>query len=127
MKTESDLKTKFVKDLRSVDGWYATRIEDQYTVGRPDILVAVPWGPTLMIEAKVVKHQIFGPTPRQWIELQRFVTAVSHGGRRSLVLGFKEGRMYLCDAADQVRLGDCLKSDMDEPPHIFIVRFLRNA
>lgn len=124
MKTESELKTEFVKKLRSVNGWYATRIEDQYTVGRPDILVGVLYGPTLMIEAKVVKHQIFGPTPRQWVELQRFALGSPHAIRRSLVLGFKEGRMYLCEAADQVRLGDCLKSDMDEPPHLFIMRFL---
>jgi hypothetical protein len=132
LKSESDLKTEFVNSVKQVPGWYATRIEDQYRVGIPDILIGIPYGPSVMIEAKRVAHQSFGPSARQWIELQRWDTAPFHDNgqhvlRMSWLLGFKEGVMYLHTAADQVKIGDCLASTPGELPHNFILRFLQHV
>ena len=125
---ESNHKTKLVKALKE-RGWYARRIEDQYAVGIPDILVGVPFGPTLMVEAKMVPHQSFGPTPRQMIELQRWTKnansqAVQSPTRRlSWVLGFKNGLMYLHTAQEQVKLEDCMAQTPGEHPVEFFTRF----
>lgn len=132
MKNESQLKTEFVDAIKKLPLWYATRIEDKYRVGVPDILVGVPFGPTLMIEAKLVNNQSFGPSARQWIELQRFVQADFNLGRdvtmrRSLLLGFKEGVRYLCEATEQVTLDDCLASKPGEPATDFVLRFLKHV
>jgi len=127
-KSESDYKTAFVKSLR-VDGWYARRIEDQYAVGIPDILVGIPYGPTVMVEAKLVKHQSFAPTPRQYIELQRWdkhnkpQSVYPPHYRFSWLLGFKEGVMYLHSAAEQVKIEDCLASSPGEKPSSLLMRF----
>jgi hypothetical protein len=123
LKNESENKTDFVKAIRSVPGWYATRIEDKYRVGVPDIIVGIPLGPTLMIEAKMIANQSFGPTPRQFVELQRFGDA----HRAALLLGFKEGVMYLHGVAEQVKISDCLASLPGEAPHQFIMRFIYNG
>lgn len=126
---ESNHKTKLVKALKE-RGWYARRIEDQYAVGIPDILVGIPFGPTLMVEAKMVAHQSFGPTPRQMIELDRWTKRGRDavGGeditfRLSWVLGFKNGLMYLHTAQEQVKLEDCMAQTPGEHPVEFFTRF----
>lgn len=125
---ESNHKTKLVKELRAA-GWYARRIEDQYGVGIPDIVVGIPFGPTVMVEAKMVPHQSFGPTPRQLIELNRWSdraksqSVYSPHYRLSWILGFKEGLMYLHTAVEQVKIGDCLAQLPGEPAAEFFTRF----
>ncbi len=130
---ESNHKTKLVKDLR-LAGWYARRIEDQYAVGIGDMIVGIPFGPTVMVEAKMVAHQSFGPTPRQMIELDRWSRRGQMGkvitdfgdpvmARLSWVLGFKNGLMYLHTAQEQVKLEDCMAQTPGEHPVEFFTRF----
>lgn len=104
-KTENELKTELVKKIRAVPGWYARRLEDQYAVGLPDMLVGMPDGPGFLIEAKRVEHQSFGPTPRQMIDLLRWEDGKSRG---SVLLGFKEGRYYLHPVAERAIIGGCV-------------------
>lgn len=127
-KTENELKTKLVKDLKEV-GWWARRFEDQFAVGVMDMLVAIPYGPTVAIEAKRVEHQTFAPTPRQYIELERFcaksVTNMYPPRRFSWLLGFKNKLMYLHPLAKSAKLEDCLEQLPGEHPAVFIMRFLQ--
>lgn len=128
MKSESEYKTEFVHALRRRDGWYAIRMEDRYAVGRPDILIGIPFGPTVLIEAKIIRGPSFRPEARQWIELERFVEAnIFESGpeetRMSWVLGFDGGLMYLHTAAESVKVSHCVMSLPNEFPHEFVMRF----
>lgn len=127
-KTENELKTAFIKRLRERN-WYARRLEDQFAVGVMDMVVGIPFGPTVAIEAKIVRGQTFGPTPRQLIELQRW----EHEGgnelgrvvqRMSWIMGFKEGATYLHPMADSVKIEDCVAQFDYEHPTEFVKRFL---
>lgn len=131
MTSESELKTALVKSLRGA-GWYARRIEDKYAVGIPDLLIGIPYGPTVMVEAKLVRNQTFEPSPRQFIELQRWenkggneLGRVVH--RMSWLLGFKEGLMYLHECAESATLSSCLASVRSESDAAFFTRFLHKC
>lgn len=71
MKNESDWKTELVKSINKLPQHFAWRMEDKFAVGRPDMLVKIPDFAWCFIEAKLVTGPTFGPSPRQWIELQR--------------------------------------------------------
>lgn len=130
MKNESRYKSELVKQGRAF-GDYARRIEDQFAVGVPDILYGIEGGPTLLIEAKIIKGSTFGPSPRQYEELRRWAES-GHGWevktRLSLVLGFDEGYMYIqyyhgSDAG--LTRDQCFPSDPGEKFPLFIRRFLK--
>jgi hypothetical protein len=127
-KTENELKTALIKDLRNA-GWYARRLEDQFAVGLMDMLVCIPYGPTVAIEAKRIAHQTFAPTPRQYIELERFaahsITDMYPPRRFSWLLGFQNGLMYLHPLAKSAKIEDCLEQLPGEHPTVFIKRFLQ--
>lgn len=123
MKSESARKSELVKVSRAF-GDYARRIEDQFTVGMPDIIYGIKDGPTCLIEAKLIESGSFGPTPRQKIELERWHNP--RQGRISLLLGFDDdGYFYLHDVVDRTRAVDCMISYDNEPFHFFIRRYLR--
>lgn len=75
MKTENECKTAFCTDVRNTGG-FARRIEDQYGVGIPDMLVVPRGGPVFLIEAKIIRSTKWGATQRQGVELTRFRDAV---------------------------------------------------
>jgi hypothetical protein len=122
-KLESQLKSKLVLDCKKDRHCYARRIEDQYAVGLPDLIVAPEGFPTCMIEAKRVEHRKFAPSPRQYIELGRFDNAPA--SRRSLILGFKDGLYYLHNYVEEITIDDCEVSDTGETFPMFLRRFLR--
>lgn len=130
-KTESELKTDFVKKLKATGVWYARRLEDQYAVGLPDMIVGIPFGPTLLIEAKRVEHQSFGPTERQLIELQRWVANANAPNapyfRLSAIMGFKNGLVYLHQPVPSVTLAECLAQEPGEPPNHTLTRYWKQC
>lgn len=79
MKSENECKTAFCTDVRN-SGGFARRLEDQYGVGVPDMLVVPRGGPVFLIEAKLMRSAKWGATERQGIELKRFQDAVSRSG-----------------------------------------------
>jgi hypothetical protein len=71
MSTESTFKTWLAGRLRD-EGAYARRLEDQYAVGIPDMLIILPGGPVIFAEVKLIKRgKAWGPSIRQKIELDR--------------------------------------------------------
>jgi hypothetical protein len=69
---ESQRKTQFIARCRKM-GAYARRVEDQYGVGVLDMVVAFSGLPVAFLEGKVVEHQAFAPTERQFIEGNRII------------------------------------------------------
>ena len=67
MNLESKLKAALVTECRKL-GAYARRHEDRYALGLLDLSIKFPDRPHLLAEAKIIEHQAFAPTPRQWIE-----------------------------------------------------------
>lgn len=107
--TESDVKTKLVSEIRRLGG-YASRIEDQYRVGFPDMIIIPPGQPVFFAEVKLVRALSFGPSPRQFVELQRL--RVSRHGV-PLLVGFKD-KFYLSTVKQTVKIDDCTAQHENE-------------
>ena len=86
---ESDVKRNMVKNVKA-SGGYARRIEDQYAVGMVDMVI-IPRGlPVFMAEVKIVRDGVFGPTPRQFVELMGIHQAAEEGGHViPVMIGYK--------------------------------------
>ena len=67
MNLESKLKADLVTECKKL-GAYARRHEDRYALGLLDLSIKFPDRPHLLAEGKIVEHQKFEPTPRQWKE-----------------------------------------------------------
>lgn len=74
MNLESTLKTKLMADCRRL-GAYARRHEDRRAVGLLDMAIKFPNHPHLLAEGKLIEHQSFAPTLRQWEEGERYIKA----------------------------------------------------
>jgi hypothetical protein len=81
MNLESKLKTQLVADCRGL-GAYARRHEDRYAIGLLDLAIKLPGHPHLLAEGKLIPHQSFAPTLRQFEEGQRYIAA---GGLCALI------------------------------------------
>ena len=71
MNLESKLKADLVDACRKL-GAYARRHEDRYALGLLDLAIKFPGHPHLLAEAKIVPHQSFAPSLRQYLEGQRY-------------------------------------------------------
>jgi hypothetical protein len=71
---ESKLKTELVTECRKL-GAYARRLEDRYAIGLLDLTIKFPGCPHLLAEGKIVPHQLFAPTLRQYEEGRRYEAA----------------------------------------------------
>ena len=92
MNLESKLKAAFVAECRQAGAW-ARRHEDRYALGMLDMSIKFPNLPHIMVEAKLVPHQQFEPTPRQFEEGLRYEKA---GGIAVLIAWDpKTMRMYV--------------------------------
>ena len=74
MNLECKLKTTLVTECRKL-GAYARRHEDRWAIGLLDLSIKFPGHPHLLAEAKIVDWQKFEPTPRQYVEGQRYEAA----------------------------------------------------
>ena len=92
---EADVKRNMIKAMKDRGG-YGRRIEDQYGVGIVDT-VLIPRGlPVFFAEVKIVRAATFGPTPRQWVELQRITEAAEEKPHAiPILIGYKvESKTY---------------------------------
>lgn len=114
-KSEADYKGEMVRDVRDAGG-YATRIEDQYRVGFPDLLFCFPDTGVVIAEAKIFDGNIFRPRGRQYIEM----CEIEDGGGRTVLIGVKKGKHYLSSLIrDDILRGtvdmrDCIEQGDDE-------------
>jgi len=107
---EADVKANIVAAMFNAGG-YGRRVEDKYLVGTPDLILAHPLVGTVIAEAKMVLHNVFAPTPRQRVEMQR----IDNGGGVAVLVGYKQSvdRYYLHKTparGDNVNIIDCVHS-----------------
>ena len=81
MNLESKFKAELIKQCRA-RGAYARRHEDRFAVGMLDCSIKFPHHPHLLAEGKIIMHQAFAPTPRQFEEGKAYIAA---GGLCALI------------------------------------------
>ena len=89
---ESDYKRRLVKAVNSLPGGWARRVEDRYAVNVLDMIIKLPGIPMFFAEGKIIKGNLFGPTPGQY-EWRAMKTAIN-AGVRAVLIGWKGGVMY---------------------------------
>lgn len=111
MNLESRLKADLVAACRDL-GAYARRHEDRYALGLLDLAIKFPGYPHLLAEAKVVAHQAFAPSQRQFIEGQRYVAA----GGLACLIGFDKQtkRMFIHDWAEAASKAESWPLEADD-------------
>ena len=104
---ESDVKRAMVKSMKDHNG-YARRIEDQYAVGIMDMIL-IPLGlPVFMAEVKVVSGNVFGPTVRQLMELERIrEVAFKAGHVIPVMIGCKNWTYYFHEPRQSIDCREC--------------------
>lgn len=121
---EADVKRRIVKDMQMGKG-YARRIEDQYAVGTYDMIL-IPFGlPVFMAEVKIIRDNVFGPTPRQQVELARITGVAADAGHViPVMIGYKEGTYYFHKPVVKVHREDCFSvTTTDIPFHKQLVLY----
>lgn len=106
---ESHIKHMIVQSMRQAGG-YARRIEDQFLVGTPDMILIPRGYPVFFAEVKIVKAQQLAPTPRQYIELTRIKdTWVPMRPKHvfPILIGWKDGVYYFHESVESAKLVDC--------------------
>ena len=71
---ESEYKRDLIKGCVALGAW-GRRHEDRYALGLLDLSIKFPGRPHLLAEAKLVEHQKFAPTLRQYEEGKRYAAA----------------------------------------------------
>ena len=107
---ESDVKRKIVESIHKEQG-YARRIEDQFSVGMPDLVLIPLHCPVVWAEVKMVSGRQFGPTMRQLVELMR-LKRPPHS--IPIMIGYKEGVHYISPPRKAVSLYECYKQEPRE-------------
>jgi len=102
---EAEVKRKIVDSVRA-DGGYARRIEDKFTVGMPDVVLIPVQCPVVWIEVKLVPGQLFHPSMRQFVELNKLRRA-PHS--TSFVVGWKRNLLYISRPKMDIHLDQCIE------------------
>ena len=101
--SEADYKRKLVAEINRLPGARARRIEDRYATGILDLTIALPGIPMFWAEGKVIKANMFSPTPIQFEEGQKWLEA----GVRVILIGWHHGAIYLSHWAKEADRREC--------------------
>ena len=116
MTTEADIKRSIVKSMHE-GGGYARRIEDQFAVGMCDMLLIPKGLPVFAAEIKRVRDNVFGPTPRQLIELHRIRDVADRGGHIiPVMIGWHEGVYYFHSPKVKINRAECFSITTSDIP-----------
>lgn len=103
---EAEAKRRIVENIKARGG-YARRIEDQFSVGFPDLVIQTSEAlPVFFTEAKIIRGLSFGPTPRQYVEMSRL--AVSRYSVPVLA-GWNGSRWYLHRRIERALVSECFE------------------
>ena len=89
--SEADYKRRLVAEINQIPGARARRIEDRYATGILDMIIALPGVPMFWAEGKVIKHNLFAPTPIQFQEGMRWIEA----GINVVLIGWHHGMIHI--------------------------------
>lgn len=107
---EAGVKRKIVEEFKAA-GHYARRIEDSFSVGFPDLVLAHRIIPVFFCEVKMIAGFSFGPTPRQFVELSRLAVAKY---TVPCIAGYKDRSLYINEWVASVHIDDCVKQQDGE-------------
>jgi len=111
---EADVKRKIIRSMKE-NGGYGRRLEDQFAVGLYDLLLIPKGLPVFTAEVKVFKDNLFGPTPRQLVELMDVRDVAANAGHViPLMIGYKNGVFYFHKAAASIHYKNCFSVTTSE-------------
>ena len=90
MPNEADRKRELVKAVKALGG-HARRIEDSWAVGVLDLIIKLPYVSLVFAEGKIIKGNLFGPTPAQFAEGEKWIRA----GVDAVLIGWQDQMMYV--------------------------------
>ena len=99
---EADRKRELVKAVKALGG-AARRVEDAWAVGVLDLAIKLPGVPFIWAEGKIIKGNLFGPTPAQFAEGEKWIRA----GVDAVLIGWQDRAMYLSPWVKQADKRDC--------------------
>ena len=102
MPNEADRKRELVKAVKALGG-QARRIEDSWAVGVLDLIIKLPGVPLVFAEGKIIKGNLFGPTPAQFAEGEKWIKA----GVDAVLIGWQDRAMYISPWVKQADKRDC--------------------
>ena len=104
---EADRKRELVKAIRAIGG-HARRIEDSWAVGVLDLIIKLQGVPLIFAEGKIIKGNLFRPTPAQFAEGEKWIRA----GVDAVLIGWDSyGAMYISPWVKQADKRDCWQLD----------------
>jgi hypothetical protein len=116
MTTEADIKRDMIKSMHE-GGHYARRLEDKFAVGVFDTILIPTGMPVFMAEVKRVRDNVFGPTPRQLIELHRIRDVAEQSGHViPLMIGWHEGVYYFHKPKVKINRAECFSITTSDVP-----------
>ena len=101
--SEADYKRRLVAEINRLPEARARRIEDRYATGVLDLIIALPGIPMFWAEGKVIKANMFSPTPIQFEEGQKWLEA----GVRVILIGWHHGAIYLSPWTKEADRREC--------------------
>ena len=99
---EADRKRELVKAVRALGG-AARRVEDAWAVGVLDLAIKLPGVPFIWAEGKIIKGNLFGPTPAQFAEGEKWIKA----GVDAVLIGWQDSLMFVSPWVKQADKRDC--------------------
>ena len=102
---EADRKRELVKAVKA-PGRRATRagLRIAGSVGVLDLIIKLPGVPLIFAEGKIIKGNLFGPTPAQFAEGEKWIRA----GVDAILIGWQDKTMYVSPWVKQADKRDCL-------------------
>ena len=101
---EADCKRELVKAVKALGG-QARRIEDSWAVGVLDLIIKLPRVPPVFAEGKIIKGNLFGPTPAQFAEGMKWIWA----GVDAVLIGWQDKEIYISQWVKQADKRECFK------------------
>ena len=122
MPNEADRKRELVKAVRAIGG-HARRIEDSWAVGVLDLIIKLPGVPLVFAEGKIIKGNLFGPTPAQFAEGEKWIKA----GVDAVLIGWQEKWMYISPWVKQADKRVCFGGSPDHAELLLEYLKVQNA
>ena len=100
--TEADFKRKLVAEIKMLPGGYARRVEDRWAVGVLDLIIKLPGLPIVFAEGKLIRGNLFAPSPAQFAEGNKILAA----SMLAVLIGWKDRVMYVSDWVEKAHIED---------------------
>ena len=119
---EADRKRELVKAIKALGG-HARRIEDSWAVGVLDLIIKLPGVPLIFAEGKIIKGNLFGPTPAQFAEGEKWIRA----GVDAVLIGWEAKWMHISPWVKQADKRECWRGSIGDAESLLEYLKVQNA